>query len=192
MLSRFKFNSLGVFLITNAILFGGVTGFFLNRIDGSKVPIASILQAETSSKFVNPIAFSQDEAHFIQLAHAPSNSKLSLFLLPTSRIIPGDYFASLRKYQPKTENPLDERVITFLRAQFDPRRAEIQDSFSVQSTTWHRLLVKNKHHYLVSLFNAPVGHIAVVAFNPRTPVPVEAIEDMFHNFKALTPSGMTS
>jgi hypothetical protein len=192
MLSWFKFNGLGVFLISNAILFGGITGFFLNRLDGSKIPIESILGAPTSGKFLSPIAFLQDEAHFIQLAHAPSNSKISLFILPTPREVPSDYFASLRKYQPNAKNPLDDRVITFLRAQFDPRRAEIQDSLSVQGITWHRLLVKNKHHYLVSLFNAPAGHVAVVAFNPRIPIPEEAIEDMFNNFIALNQSGATS
>jgi hypothetical protein len=142
------------------------------------------------------LGIKQDDGTFLQLAHKPSNTKVSFFLGSTVPSIDGNIgdgnigyendieriFQALRTYKPGVSNAVQSDIFAFLRGQFDTRRALLEEVISIQGTRFLRVLVNKKDHYIVGLMSRREAQVAIVAFNPDHAVSQEVIKSLFQEY----------
>lgn len=189
--SRFSVNWVLLFILLNCALLGGFTWWVQKKIDKYAVPEASILGPRNGESFIYPLGLQQDDGTFLQLAHKPTNTKVSFFLrsLLSTRGEQGGFesdiekiFQALRTYKPGVPHAVQSDIFAFLRGQFDTRRALLQEVLNIQGVHFLRVLVNKKDHYIVGLMSRKDAQIALVAFSPDHDISPEVIQSLFREY----------
>jgi len=189
--ARFSVNWVLLFILLNCALLGGFMWLVQRKIDKYSVPEIGVLGPRKGASFIYPLGLKQKDATFLQLAHEPTNTKVSFFLRPLiSSTNDGERFESdiervfqaLRTYQPGVPHSVQTDIFAFLRGQFDTRRALLQEVISIQGHRFLRVLVNKKDHYIIGLMSRKEAQIAIVAFNPDHAVSPEVIQSLFKEY----------
>ncbi len=158
------------------------------RIDNYAVPETSVLGPRKGESFIYPLGLKQEDGTFLQLAHRPSNTKVSLFLRSIGSSTEGGgvferdiekVFQTLRQYKPGVPHAVQGDIFAFLRGQFDMRRALLEEVITIQGLRFLRVLVNKKDHYIVGLMSRREAQVAIVAFNPDYAVSPEVLQSLF-------------
>jgi hypothetical protein len=190
--ARTSVNWLLLFILLNCALLGGSMWLVQRKIDEYAVPAESLLGSKKGESFIFPLGLKQEEGAFLQLAHEPTNTKVSLFMRPiesSTTFSDGGYerdiervFQALRTYKPGVSHSVQSDIFAFLRGQFDTRRALLQEVIIIEGLRFLRVLVNKKDHYIIGLMSRKDEQVAIVAFNPDNPVLPEVIKSLFNEY----------
>jgi len=185
-------NWLLVFIIANCFVLGGAVWQVQRKIDRYSISETVVLGVKKGEDFIYPLGLKQGDDTFLQLAHRPSNTKVSFFLAPTVSSNNNDevvfetdiekIFQTLRTYKPGVPHAVQSGIFKFLRGQFDTRRALAEETLNIQNTRFIRVLVNKKDHYIVGVMSRKEAQVAIVAFNADHAVSQEVIRALFQEY----------